>query len=236
MRQPFQFSVHNRLLSVLAGGDFDRLASGLKLVKLTMREILIASHEPIAYVWFPESGLVSLLADSVEGRIEIGMVGSEGIVGVPVALGAEHTPHVAMVQAEGAALRIAADDFRAALEASPALRLVLGRYVHSLIVQVGQTVQANVDLNIEGRLARWVLMTQDRLGRDELPLTHEFLATMLGVRRPGITVATQILESTGMIRATRGRITVLNREMLKKLAGDSYGSAETEHPRPLAAA
>lgn len=236
MAQPQQSRLRNRLLGVLAPEDFERLAPALVPVPLTLRQILITAHEPISHAYFVEEGLISLVADTANtagGRVEIGIVGYEGMTGLPLVLGGDRSPHLALVQAEGRALAIRADALVPALDASPALRGVLGRYVQSLIVQVGQTVYANADLNIEARLARWIVMTQDRLGRDELPLTHEFLSLMLGVRRPGVTTATHVLEGGGLILAKRGRITVLDREKLLELAGDAYGLAEAEYERLL---
>lgn len=229
-----QVSVRNRLLGALRPDDFARLVPVLERVTLTSGAILIAAHRPIAHVHFVEEGIVSLVADTHEGRIEIGLVGREGLVGTALVLGTDRTPHAAMVQVEGAALRVPAGVLGEALAGSPALRGVLGRYVQALMVQVGQTVHAGMDLTVEGRLARWIVMTHDRLGRDELPLTHEFLSLMLGVRRPGVTTAMHVLEGAGMIQAKRGRITVRDREKLEDLAGDSYGLAEVEYERLLA--
>lgn len=120
------------------------------------------------------------------------------------------------------------------MDGRKAVRGLLGRYVDSMIIQVGQTVHANADLNLEARLARWILMMHDRLQSDELPLTHDFLAAMLNVRRPGVTTATHILEGAGMIKAKRGRIIVLDREKLMEMAGETYGIAEAEYDRLLA--
>ena len=236
MSQPHQSNVRNRLLAALSAGDFARLAPSLETVSLPLRETLIAPGRRITHAHFVEDGLISLIADTEEGRIEIGLVGREGMVGVPLVLGADRTPHIALVQAGLVALRIAAHPLQEALDGSPTLRGVLGRYVQGLIVQVGQTAYANTDFTIEARLARWILMTHDRLDGDELPLTHEFLSMMLGVRRPGVTTATHVLEGAGMIRALRGRIIVLDREKLEDLAGDAYGPAEAELERLLAEA
>jgi CRP-like cAMP-binding protein len=225
MAQPQQSAVRNRLLAALTPEDFSRLASQLEPVPLPLHEVLIAPQQPIAQAYFVEEGIVSLVADTREGRIEVGLTGREGFVGVPIALGAQTTPHTAIVQASGEALRIAAGALEDALDASAGLRRVLGRYVQSLLVQVGQTVYANADLTVEARLARWILMTHDRLEQDELPLTHEVLSKMLGVRRPTVTTATHLLEGAGMIRARRGRITVVDREKLEDLAGAIYGPA-----------
>ena len=228
MAQPQQSAVRNRLLATLAPEEFHRLAPALEPVPLVLHAVLIAPHRPITRAYFVEDGLVSLVADTREGRIEIGLTGREGFVGVPLALGSETTPHTAIVQAGGEALRIAAGALEEALDASAGLRRVLGRYVQSRIVQVGQTVYANADLTVEGRLARWILMTHDRLEQDDLPLTHEALSKMLGVRRPTVTTATHVLEGAGMIRARRGRITVIDREKLEDLAGSIYGAAEAD--------
>lgn len=220
-----QSAIRNRLLTALEPDAFSRLAPALEPVPLALHAVLIAPQEPITQAYFVEEGIVSLVADTREGRIEIGLTGREGFVGVPLVLGAETTPHTAIVQAGGEALRIGAGALREALDASASLRRVLGRYVQSLIVQVGQTVYANADLTVEARLARWILMTHDRLEQDELPLTHEVLSKMLGVRRPTVTMATHTLEGAGMIRARRGRITVVDRVKLEGLAGAIYGAA-----------
>ena len=236
MAQPQQETVRNRLLKALAPDDFARLAPHLEAQPIKLREVLISPHEPISHACFIEDGLCSIISHTAEGRIEIGTVGYEGFCGTALLLGTDRTPHASLVQGEGLVLRMPAAAFRAALAESASLRGVLGRYVQSLIVQVGQTVYANTDLNIEGRLARWILMIHDRLQRDEMPLTHEFMALMLGVRRPGVTTAVHILEGAGMIRATRGRVRVLDRERLMEMSGDTYGPAEAEYERLLAQA
>ncbi|MER2251222.1 Crp/Fnr family transcriptional regulator [Methylorubrum podarium] len=236
MSQPQQTAVRNRLLGALTPDAFAHLAPVLEAVPIGMTEVLIEANQPIAYASFIEDGLVSLISNTAEGRIEVGLVGYEGLIGVPLLLGTNRTPHVAMVQAGGRALRIGVSELRAAIDASPALRGVLGRYVQSLIVQVGQTVHANADLQLEARLARWILMMHDRLAKDELPVTHDFLSLMLGVRRPSVTTATHILEGVGMIQNRRGRIYVRDREKLLDLAGDAYGLAEAEYERLLAEA
>ncbi|MGU3407919.1 Crp/Fnr family transcriptional regulator [Methylobacterium brachiatum] len=156
------------------------------------------------------------------------------MVGTPLVLSTDRGPFTTFIQGEGEALRISAADLRAALDASSALRDLLGRYVQSFIVQIGGTTYANSDLTIEGRLARWLLMYQDRFEQDDLPITHEFLSLMLGVRRPGVTTATHVLEGAGTIRTQRGRITVLDREKLEDMAGDAYGAAEAEYERLIA--
>lgn len=225
--------VRNRLLSALAPDDYALVEPKLERVDLEPSAVLIEANRPIRYVIFPESGIVSTIANTDEGKIEVGLIGREGMVGVPVILGVDQVPHLSMVQGPGEGLRISTPDLRAAIEARPSVFRPLGLFVHSLMVQMCQTAYANVTFNIEARLARWILMTQDRTGGDEFLLTHEFLSTMLGVRRPGVTTATHALEGMGSIRNRRGRIEVLDREKLLELAGDAYKVAEDEYERVL---
>ena len=228
--------VRNRLLSALTQDDFALLEPKLERVPLTLQSVIIEANQPIRYVYFPESGLSSTVADTEEGRIEVGIVGREGIVGVSAVLGVDSTPHTSLVQAAGEALKIGTDDLRAAIQARPSIFRPLGLFTHTLIVQMAQTAYANVAFNVEARLARWILMTQDRGDGDEVLLTHEFLSSMLGARRPVVTAATHTLEGMGSIRNRRGRIEVRDREKLLELAGDAYQVAEDEYERVMALA
>lgn len=225
--------VRNRLLSALTHDDFALLEPKLERMPLALSAVVIEANRPIQHVIFPESGIVSTVANTDEGRIEIGLIGREGMVGVSVMLGVDQVPHTSLVQGVGEGLRIASPDLRAAIQARPSIFAPLGLFAHTLMVQMGQTAYANVTFNIEARLARWILMTQDRTDGHEVLLTHEFLATMLGVRRPGVTSATHALEGTGSIRNRRGRIEVLDREKLLELAGDAYRVAEDEYKRVM---
>src|SRR5215217_2479975 len=229
MTQLQQTSVHNRLLSGLTPEDFGLLQPHLEPVPLEMRQWVIEAGEPIQHLYFPEHGIISILADTSQGRIEVGLIGPEGMAGLPVVLGIERSPHGYMVQAAGQALRITAQDLRAALRHSPSLQAGLLRYAHALMVQTAETAYANAGFTIEARLARWILMTDDRLAREELPLTHDFLSMMLGVQRPGVTIAVQTLEANRLIRAKRGSITVLNRTGLEAIADSAYGVSEAEY-------
>jgi CRP-like cAMP-binding protein len=228
-----QHQARNRLLAALSPDDYARLEPMLERVALELQATLVAANEPIRYVYFPESGIVSSIADLEQERVEVGVIGREGFVGVPVVLGTDQTPNTNIVQAPGEALRITSQALRAAITDRPSIFRPLGLYTQSLFVQVTQTAYVNVIFDIEARLARWLLMMQDRVG-DEMPVTHDFLAAMLGVRRPGVTMATHVLEGTGAIRAKRARIEVRDREKLMELAGDSYGSAEREYERMMA--
>jgi CRP-like cAMP-binding protein len=229
--QPQQSAVRNRLLKALSPDGFALLQPHLEPMDLTLRQMVIEPGEPIQHAHFVEQGILSLLAQLPHDRIEIGMVGREGMSNVAAAFGAERSPHGMMCQADGHALRISVAALREAVQQSPSLSGLLGRYLYYLTIQTGQTAYANASLNIEARLARWVLMTHDRTDGFEVSLTHDFLATMLGVRRPGVTTATHVLEGAGMIRSERGRIIVLDRGKLEELADDAYGMAEAEYER-----
>ena len=229
MSQLQQTAARNHLLAALTADDFDLLQARLEKVPLNFRDMILEAMAPIQHVYFPERGIASILANTPEGRIEVGMIGREGMVGVPVVLGIDRSPHGFLIQAAGEAQRITAKDLRAVIAQSPSLNAGLLRYVHAMMVQTAQTAYANASFNIEARLARWILMTHDRLESDDLPLTHDFLSMMLGVRRPGVTVAVQTLEGSGLIRASRGRITVLDRAKLEEVADEAYGVSEGEY-------
>jgi CRP-like cAMP-binding protein len=221
MAQLQQSLVRNRLLGSLSPDDFALVQPHLETVTFELRQHLFRADQKISHVTFPERGIASIVADTAEGRFEVGMVGSEGLVGTALLLSIDRTPHTCMVQAPGEALRIGAGELQAAMEQSPTLRSLLLRFVHTFIVQVSETAYANAGYSIEERLARWLLMTHDRLEHDDMPITHEFMSIMLGSRRPGVTLAVQMLESVGAIRATRGNITMRDRQKLEQIAGQS---------------
>src|SRR3954466_5745198 len=196
-----QASVRNRLLSALPPDDFGLLQPDLEPTLLELRQWLSEAQQPIRHVYFPEQGIISILADTAQGRIEVGIVGPEGMAGLPVVHGIDHSPHGYLVQAAGLALKVTAQNLRTAMRHSPALQARLLRYAHARMVQTAQTAFANAGFDLEARLARWILMTNDRLEREELPLTHEFLSMMLGVRWAGVTLAIQALEANKLIQA-----------------------------------
>ena len=227
-----QQTVRNRLLKALPRGDFDLLEPFLQPMTAPLRLVMFEAHKPIDHAYFPESGFASVTMPSATGPIELGMIGREGMVGAsPLLLGDDRSPHDCFIQMTGQVLRISVADLRRAISQSSSLGAVLLRFVQSFLVQIAQTAFANAAYTIEVRLARWILMCHDRGEGDELGVTHEFLAMMLGVRRPGVTLATQALEGNQLIRASRGRIVVLDRPGLEALAADSYGVAEAEYVR-----
>lgn len=201
----------NSLLEALPRKDYQRLLAGLEPVKLAFGEVLYKPGEPIRHVYFPNDSLVSLLT-LADGHLalEVGMVGSEGMVGAPITLGIEFSPVRALVQGSGTALRMTAARFRKEFRRSPSLQRALYRYVHVLMVQITQTAACNRFHVVEARLARWLLMTRDRVRSNRFHLTQEFLAHMLGVRRVGVTKAASALQRRKLISYSRGTIRILD--------------------------
>lgn len=221
----------NVLMRRMNAADFDALTASAEVVDLKQWHGLSDPGQVKADVFFPETGVASVTSRGVPLKIEIGLIGRDGFVGIPLLLGTESGPSAVFVQKPGTFVRIKADTFLEAVEASRDLSRLLLRYVHAYIIQVSSTLVAGSTLNVEQRLARWLLMAQDRADQNQISLTHEFLSMMLGVRRPGVTVATHVLEGQHAIKAARGTITITDREKLKALVGDSYGVAEAEYER-----
>jgi CRP-like cAMP-binding protein len=196
---------------------------------MPVRMELEVANEPIPHVYFPSSAITSIVAGAGEERIEVGLVGRDGMTGINIVLGADTTPHECFVQIAGDGHRIAVPEIRSALEEDPAVRRHFLLYARSFMLQTAQTALANGRCTIEERLARWLLMSQDRLDGNDVPLTHEFLSLMLGVRRPGVTVALQSLEAAKLIRNTRGCVTILNRSKLVDIAGTAYSTPVSYH-------
>jgi CRP-like cAMP-binding protein len=226
----------NILLGTLSAADRALLDPHLERVKLDREMVLVEADKPIEHVYFPEGGIASITSTSGDsGATEIGIFGREGISSAALLLGADRTPHKCFIQVNGHyGLRIEARRFMEAVEESGTLRRTMLRYVQTLHIQTGQSAVANARYQIEARLARWLLMCHDRADGDEIGLTHDFMAMMIGAQRSGVTVALHILEGSGMIRSKRSRVIILDREKLEELAGDSYGLAEAEYRRLIA--
>jgi CRP-like cAMP-binding protein len=215
----------NHLIARLPDGDRDRLLAVCEPVELALSTVLCERGESTAWAWFPTDSFISLVSlVAAHGGVEVGMVGSEGMVGAQLALGVPTSPLRALVQGAGAAWRIAADDLTHQLEASAALREVMNRYVYVLMSQQATSAACLRFHQIDQRLARWLLMSQDRARADRFHVTHEFLAYMLGVRRVGVTVAASELQRAGLIEYRRGELTVLDRGALERAACDCYAA------------
>ena len=224
----------NRLLSFLSPNDRQLLTPSLKQVELEKRQTLEKPNQPIEHIYFLEDGIASVVGDSnTFGPIEIGMIGKEGMTGLQVVLGNDRSPYETFIQIPGNGLRIEAEKLRAAMDKSRSLQQMLLRYVQVFMIQTSQTALSNAAALLTQRLARWLLMCEDRLASKPLPLTHQFLAMMLGVQRSGVTIALGELENRDLIRSKRGMITILDRATLVKLTNGSYGVAEAEYQRTL---
>ena len=227
---PDQSGQRNALLASLPGAAYGRIAPHLERLSLEMGHCIQVPGSPIEHVCFPEPGVISVVARGAGGeRIEAGVVGPEGMTGACVSLGVDRSPEEVFVQVPCRVLRIGAGDLRRALEASRPLHEHLLRYAHVFAVQVSQTALANGRATIDERLARWLLMCHDRCDREDLPITHESLSLMLGVRRAGVTTALASLAAAGAIGARRGSIRIRDRGVLIEAAGDIYGVAEAEY-------
>jgi CRP-like cAMP-binding protein len=227
-----QSLVLNRLLAAMTPDDFARLQPHLQPLQLNLKDVIVEADVPIEHVHFIESGLASVIAVTSDGeRAEVGHVGREGMSPLSLIHGVGRSANLTLIQAPGMAMRMPAAAFRDAFEASPSLRGLLLRYAQAFLVQVEHAALANGRYSIQERLARWLLMCHDRLDTDDMPMTHEFLALMLGVRRPGVTEAIHLLEGVQIVRGRRGHVQVLDRARLEEVAGGCYGTPEREYAR-----
>ena len=231
---PNHFAHKNRLLAALPPAELERHFSGLKPVSLPQRQVLYEPGMPLDNVYFVEEGVVSILTRMADGTtIEVGMIGIEGAVGTAALLGGEASSQQAIVQVSGSALRINAAECKAAFDQSATVRAVIMRFIEALFNLSAQTAACNRLHTIEQRCARWFLMAHDRVQSDNLPMTHEFLASMLGVRRAGVTEAAGELQRSGVIHYHHGRLTIVDRAGLEATACECYRVDHELLMRPL---
>ena len=225
----------NQLLSLLSHADRQRVLDRCEKLSLDARTIIYRADDPIAHIYFPLSGMVSLVITTEEGQtVEIGSVGNEGMVGTPLALGAEKSHVEALVQVSGDMLRISQKDFQRELKRSAVLTRMVQRFAQALMTQIAQSVACNQLHSVDQRTCRWFLMTHDRAGVDDIELTQQFVAQMLGVRRPSVTVAAGLLQKAGLIRYSRGKLAILDRKGLEAGACACYRIVRRESERLLA--
>lgn len=225
----------NRILSHLGASEYRKFAAALEPIPLTFKETLYEPQKPIEYVYFLTSGMTSILTILEDGeQIETGTVGREGMLGISALLGATLANGRAICQIEGSALRIPADRFLAAVKRSERLRDLLLLYANAFMVMTMQNAACNRVHMVEARMARWLLMTHDRVDGAEFPLTQEFLGQMLGVRRPAVNVAGRALQHAGLIKYSRGRITIIDREGLESASCRCYEEIRRAYERVIA--
>jgi CRP-like cAMP-binding protein len=227
-------SVTNRLIGALPPKDRKRFLSLCEPVDLVFGEILCESDQPFEHVYFPLGGFISLVATVGNHQpLEMGLIGSEGMLGVTLLLGVNTAPLRGVVQGTGTALRITAAQLRGELRRSPPLVRLLSRYLYVLMAQLSQTAGCTRFHEIEPRLARWLLMTHDRAHADHFHLTHEFLADMLGVQRSAVTIAAGGLQRRKLISYTRGEISVLDRKGLEAASCECYAAVIDDYRQSL---
>ena len=227
----------NRLLAALSATGRNRFVAGCERIELGLGEVLVEAGAKTRYVYFPIGGFISLVAArDADARLEVGLVGDEGMLGAELILGVNVAPLQALVQGAGMTLRLSATDFRHELENNPALRLRLNRYVYVLIKQIAQTAICNRYHFVEARLARWLLMTRDRAHDDRFHVTQEFMAYMLGVRRVGVSKAAGMLEALGTIQYSRGQIHIVDSVGLENAACKCYQLGKDMYENTLAPA
>jgi CRP-like cAMP-binding protein len=220
------------LLAALARDDMSLLEPHLSALTLERRQVLEAPGKSIGHVYFLETAIASVVAvNGKDERIEVGLIGCEGMSGVTVVMGDQRTVNSTYIQITGEALRIEADRLWHLCAKSRSLHALFLRFAQVFMTQAAQTAVANGRARLEQRLARWLLMAHDRTLADDVPLTHEMLSLMLGVRRASVTVALDAFEKRGLIGARRGTITIIDRKGIEESAGSFYGVPEAEYER-----
>lgn len=227
MLSPQSAPVRNHLLASLPADMMAALQPRLSRVILPTKQAIYTPDTPIEAVYFIEAGMISLVNDLEDGtRAEVGVIGREGMLGTPLLAGVDTSFVEAQVQLPGTALRMTAQDFTSEVDANAPFRKLLLRYNEALQAQVMQTAACNASHDLEPRLARWLLLAHDRAEGDELLLTQDFIATMLAVHRPSVTVTAGILQRAGLIRYATGRVVVLDRAGLEAAACECYGAVQ----------
>jgi CRP-like cAMP-binding protein len=226
----------NRILAALPDEEYARLDPHLMPVTLALRQTIYKPLEPIAHIYFPENAMISIVANtSEEASVEVGVVGREGLTGIPALLGVDATPNESMVQIADGALKMRAEVAREEFKRGGAFQGLVLRYIQANTVQISQSVACNRLHSVVERLARWLLMTHDRAASGELALTQEFLSMMLGVRRAGVTEAAINLQADGYISYRRGHITINDRAGLEEASCECYRIVKAEYERILKA-
>ncbi len=228
--------ISNLLLRSFDAADLEFIAPELALVDLSPPERIIEPSKPIKYIWFPEDAVTSIVATAAQGcKSEIALTGCEGVVDLGAINGVDTSPFECIVQVAGRAWRLPVEMLRTAFAAREGIRAIFGRYTQAFIVQIAQTALTNSTHTIEQRLARWLLMTHDRIPGNDIFITHQNLSHMLNVRRAGVTTTLSKLGDAGLVSARRSQISVIDRHGLEALAAEAYGVAESEYCRLLGA-
>ncbi|MBX5179843.1 Crp/Fnr family transcriptional regulator [Rhizobium lentis] len=232
MRVPDQSDIRNLLLKALPAEAFQKLTGDGSLIELPARHVLVEADQPNEYVYFIEGGLASMVAANGDDEaVEVGHIGHDGMSGLHVLLRTDTTPNRTFVQVAGSGVQVSVKSFKQVLAEFPVANELFLKYMHCCDIQLAQSALANGRYNMHERLARWLLMCHDRLNGSDLPLTHELLAIMLGVRRAGVTNELHVIEGLRAIRSTRANVRILDRDRLEEIAAGCYGVPEREYQR-----
>ena len=224
--------LRNRLIDLLPIQELELVKPVLEKVVMLKGHVIVRTDAPVDYIYFPHSGIGSVVAISPEGhKAEAGMFGREGFAPTSAAVGGTISIHEVLMQVAGEGVRLATRQLNALRPLCPILSNLLARFIHAFSSQISFTALSNAVHTIDERLARWLLMCHDRVDGNEISLTHEFISLMLAVRRPSVTTALHILEGQKLIRSERGRISIRDRSALEQFAGDAYGKPEQEYRR-----
>jgi CRP-like cAMP-binding protein len=216
-------TVRNHLLLSMPEAEYLSIRSELEFISLPHHLCLHEPHQVVEYLYFPNEGVISLVVELKDGKtVEAGLVGNEGVAGMPAIFGLKRSPLREVVQIPGDGFRVKVERLKELLPATPYLEATLQRYAAGLAMQVAQTAACNRLHNIEHRLARWLLMAHDRVESETLPITHDFLATMLGTDRPSVSLAAGLLQKSQIIKYRRGSVRIVNRKKLEKFACECY--------------
>jgi CRP-like cAMP-binding protein len=231
-----QHLIENRILASLPVEEYERIAPYLEEIRMNLGEVLFEPDQKIEYVHFPKRGIISVCAVMEDGtQIEVGVIGNEGMCGLPVLFDTKTVPLQSMVQIPDGAVRMGAEAFKREIEHCPHLRQSLMHYSQAFFIQAAQTAACNRLHPLDGRLARWMLMCQDRMQSELLPITHEVMSIMLGVRRAGVSVAANKLKMDGVIDYQRGLVRIRNRSGLEAVSCECYGVIRKAFDRFLVA-
>lgn len=229
-----QHNATNRILALLSSAELERFAEHLERVPLSFKEPLYEQGKPIKHLYFPNSGVISVVTDMTDGEpIETGTIGREGVAGISAFLGARNSTSRVFCQIPGEAMRVRTDVFLAEVSNGGSLASILLRYTSALMASLAQGAACNASHSLEQRMARWLLTTRDRVDSDDFPLTQEFLAQMLGVRRPSVSLAGATLQRAGLIRYSRGRITIVDRPGLEDVSCECYAFVRDQFDKAL---
>lgn len=234
LQQTVNSQINNFILSRLPESEYRKLSSDLQRVEMKQNDVINHQYEYVEYVYFPETSLVSTVKIFEDGAsVETGSIGREGVTGISVALSKKPSPRESIVQIPGEGYRIEADKFRAALKGEGVLSQLVSEFIFSYLMETAQNVACNSHHNVNQRLSKWLLICQYKTNKSELELTQDFVAQMLGIHRPGVTLAALSLKTAGLIHYRRGMVSIVDTEGLEEITCECYETLKTDYQSSL---